>query len=99
MLSDKSARKEFGLTQEEMIQAIQAGEFQYRTNYMHGNPYFRLICSEVEALVNEKYGENYLEDKKLKHELAQINSELRKLKNKLKKLENRKAEILTMIEK
>ncbi|MBU4265715.1 MAG: hypothetical protein L6243_02250 [Candidatus Altiarchaeales archaeon] len=27
---------------------------------MHGNPYLRLIRSEVEALVDEKYGKNYL---------------------------------------
>ena len=32
-LSDKSARKEFGLTQEEIIEAIKGGKLQYRNNY------------------------------------------------------------------
>src|SRR5918999_5741008 len=55
-LSDKSARKEFGLTQEEIIQAIKDGKLQYRLNSIFGNPFLRLVRSEVEALVDEKYG-------------------------------------------
>ena len=50
-LSDKSARKEFGLSQEEIIKAIEGGKLQFRKNYMHGNPYLRLVRNEVEALV------------------------------------------------
>jgi hypothetical protein len=38
-LSDKSARKEFGLSQDEIIEAIKSGKLQYRKNYMHGNPF------------------------------------------------------------
>ncbi len=37
-LSDKTARSEFGLTQDEIIAAIDAGKLQYRTASMHGNP-------------------------------------------------------------
>src|ERR687896_961189 len=55
-LSDKSARKEFGLTQEEIIQAIKDGKLQYRLNSIFGNPFLRLVRSEVEALVDEEYG-------------------------------------------
>ena len=50
-LSDKSARKEFGLTQQEIIAAIRAGKLQYRQNYAHGNPFLRLLRNEVEVLV------------------------------------------------
>jgi hypothetical protein len=64
--SDRSARNEFGLTQENIIEAIKGGKLQYRKNYMHGNPYLKLIRSEVEALMDEKYGENDLKKKKLK---------------------------------
>lgn len=63
-LSDKSARKEFGITQEEIIDAIRDGKLQYRTNTMYGNPYLKLIRSEVEAFVDEKYGDGYLAKKK-----------------------------------
>jgi hypothetical protein len=37
-LSDKSARKEFGLTQEAIVAAIDAGQLQYRVGVIHGNP-------------------------------------------------------------
>ena len=96
-LSDKSARNEFGLTQDAIIEAIKDGKLQYRKNYMHGNPYLRLIRGEVEALVGEKYGEKYLKNKKLKKELAQVNKELKRLKVELASLEQRKVELLENI--
>lgn len=37
-MSDKSARKEFGLTQEEIYAGMRAGKLRYRENSMHGNP-------------------------------------------------------------
>jgi len=58
-LSDKSARKEYGLTQEEIIEAIKEGKLQYRNNNIYGNPYLKLVRSEVETLVDEKHGSNY----------------------------------------
>jgi hypothetical protein len=46
-LSDKTARAEFGLTQDEIIAAIRAGKLQYRPAAMHGNPWLRLLrCHE-----------------------------------------------------
>ncbi len=93
-LSDKSARKEFGLTQEEIIEGIRAGKLQYRQNNVFGNPFLRLIRSEVESLVDEKYGNNYLKQKKLKQELTQVNAELKRLKAQVASLEQRKAELL-----
>src|SRR5206468_7098088 len=48
-LSDKTARQEFGLTQDEIYDAIDAGTLQYRRAYMHGNPWLRLLRREVEA--------------------------------------------------
>jgi hypothetical protein len=37
-LSDKTARSECGLTQDEIFAAIDAGKLQYRPAAMHGNP-------------------------------------------------------------
>ena len=50
-MSDKSARQEFGLTQQEIVAAIRAGKLQYRESSMHGNPWFRLLRHQVESLV------------------------------------------------
>ena len=79
-LSDKTAQKEFGLTHQEIVEAIREGKLQYRENNIYGNPYLRLIRSEVEALVNEKYGNDYLKQKKIKKELDEINRTLKALK-------------------
>ena len=97
-LSDKSARNEFGLTQEEIIEAIGTGKLQYRVNYVFDNPYFKLIRSEVEAFVAEKYGANYLTTKRNKKELAQINKELKSLKAQVVALEQRKTEVLASLD-
>ena len=92
-LSDKSARQEFGLTQQEIIAAIRAGKLQYRENNMHGNPWFRLLRHEVEALVREKGGQDHLHKKKLQKELADLNKEARKLKTRLKVIGRRQVEL------
>src|SRR5690349_2966373 len=65
-LSDKSARQEFGLTQEEIIAAIRAGKLQFRESNMHGNPWLRLLRHEVEALVRDKNGLDHLKKKNSK---------------------------------
>ncbi|MCP4542963.1 MAG: hypothetical protein GY832_38085 [Chloroflexi bacterium] len=96
-LSDKSACKEFGLSQPEIIQAINEEKLQYRQNYMHGNPYFRLLREEVENLVVEKYGADYLRRQKLQQELAQVKRQLRKLKKETAVLEKRKTELLAIL--
>ena len=96
-LSHKSAEKEFGLTFDEIVAGIRAGKLQYRENSIYGAPFLRLIRSEVEALVNEKYGKDYLNKKKWKKELAGIKKTLRELKTQTLSLETRKAELLELL--
>lgn len=96
-LSDKSAREEFGLTQDEIYAAAQAGKLQYRVGSMHGNPWLRLLRREVEALVKKKHGADYLKDRQAQTELARVNRELRRLKAEIAKLEERKAELIAAI--
>jgi hypothetical protein len=93
-LSDKTARKEFGLTQEEIVQAIRAGKLQYRRNSIHGNPFLRLLRREVEALVTKTQGDDYLKEQQAKTELARINRELKRLKTQIVALEERKAKLI-----
>lgn len=92
-LSDKSARKEFGLTQEEIIEGIRGGKLHYQENNVYGNPFLRLIRSEVEAFVDEKHGGYYLKMKKIKTELAQTNKELKMLKIQVATLELKKSSL------
>ena len=93
-MSDKSARQEFGLAQEEIIAAIRAGKLQFRESNMHGNPWYRLLRHEVESLVREKSGPDHLHQKKLQQELAELAKEARKLTTRLKVIERRRAELM-----
>jgi hypothetical protein len=94
MLSDKTARSEFGLRQDEIIAAIDAGKLQYRTASMHGNPWLRLLRREVEELVRSGQGEQYLWERQARTELAGINRELKQLRTQLAALEKRRAALL-----
>ena len=95
-MSDKSARKEFGLTQQEIMQSIRSGKLQYRGNNAHGNSYFKLIRKEVEKFVREKYGENKLKKMEVEKKLRDINRELNSAKRKVTILEKRKAELINL---
>ena len=97
-LSDKSARQEFGLTQEEIIAAIRAGKLQFRESNMHGNPWYRLLRHEVESLVRDKSGLDHLHKKKLQKELADLNKEFRKLTIRLKAIARRQAALAKELE-
>ena len=94
-LSHKNACKEFGLTEEEIIDAMKDGKLQYRKNYAHGNPYFRVLRIEVEALAIDLHGNKAVEEQEIKHKLRKINREINSLKRKLASLEKQKVELLT----
>ncbi|MDR3636959.1 MAG: hypothetical protein P4L84_24355 [Isosphaeraceae bacterium] len=97
-LSDKSARQEFGLTQQEIIAAIRVGKLQFRESNMHGNPWYRLLRHEVESLVRDKSGQDHLHKKQLQKELADLNKEARRLTTRLKAIERRRAELMKELE-
>ena len=98
-LSDRTVRKEFGLTQEEIIHAVRAGRLHYRQSSMYGSPFLRLLRREVEALVGEEHGDAYLKDQQSKTELTQINRELKRLRAQVAKLQERKVQLTAGREK
>jgi hypothetical protein len=98
-LSDKTARKEFGLTQDEVVRAIRAGTLHYREASMHGNPWLRLLRREVEALIKTKHGNAYLNDQRAVTELAGINRKLKQMKTQVAALEERKAQLMADLKK
>lgn len=91
--SDKTARQEFGLTQDEIVRAIRAGKLHYRHSSIYGNPFLRLLRGEVEALVKEKHGADYLKAQQAKTEVARINRELKRLRTQIAGLEERKSQL------
>jgi len=94
-LSDKTARAEFGLTQDEIYDAIDAGKLQYRRAAMHGYPWLRLLRREVEDLVSTRHGERYLRERQARTELKRVNRALKQLRTQLTALEERRAALLS----
>ena len=75
-LSDKTARKEFGLAQDEVVAAIQAGMLQYRRNASHGNPFLRLLQREVVTLARAQHGQGHFDNQQAKTEPARVTQDL-----------------------
>lgn len=96
-LSEKTAQREFGLSQDEIVQAIRAGKLQCRRGSAHGNPFLRLLRREVEALVRKGRGVAYLTDQQAKAELARVDRELRRLVREVAALEERRAVLLQRV--
>ena len=97
-LSHKNACIEFGFSESEIFQAMKAGKLQYQQNYAHGNPYYKLLRSEVHALAEEIHGKERLERQELKHKLAIITKEINSLNRKLIALMKQKTELTAKLE-
>jgi hypothetical protein len=93
-LSDKTARAEFGLTQDEIIAAIRAGKLQYRPGEIHGNPWLRLLRREVEDLVSSRHGDGYLRERQARTELKQVSRDLKQHRAQVAALEERRSALL-----
>jgi len=98
-LTDKTARTEFGLTQDELAQAFKAGKIQARRTWIYGNPSIRLLRREVEALVKNRRGADYLHNQHARNELAQVTRDLKQLKKQIANLEKRRSELMAQLEK
>ena len=93
-LSDKTARKEFGLSEDEILAAVDAGQLQYRVGSIHGNPWLRLLRREVEELMDSTYNDRQHRQRRAKAELTRVNKELKQLRTQVAALEERRAQLL-----
>jgi hypothetical protein len=91
--SDKTARQEFGPTQDEIHDAINVGMLQYRRSAMCGNPWLRLLRREVEALARTRHGDRHVSEQQARAELKHVNREIRRLRPELAELEERRAKL------
>jgi hypothetical protein len=91
VLSDVTAQKEYGVTRDFVVKGIQAGKIEYREGAVWGNPYLRVLRSQLELYIVEQLGSEYLVSRKSKTELRAINKEIAELKKRLSTLEARKA--------
>jgi hypothetical protein len=98
-LSEVTARKEYGVSREFIARGIQAGRLEYREGAIWGNPYLRVLRSQLECYIAEQLGSNHLASRNAQTELRKIDKEIADLKKKLAALEARKAESEGWIQK
>jgi flagellar motility protein MotE (MotC chaperone) len=92
-LSDATAQKEYGVDREFIVRGIRAGKLEYREGAVWGNPYLRLLRSQLERYIAEERGAEYLARGKNQTELRKIKQEIAALKHRLVALEARRAEL------
>jgi hypothetical protein len=93
VLSDVTAQKEYGITQEFIVEGIRAGKIDFREGAVWGNPYFRVLRSQLELYITDKLGSEHLVSKKAQTELRAIKKEIAGMRTKLAALEARRAEL------
>jgi hypothetical protein len=91
VLSEVTAKKEYGVTHDFIVEGIQAGKLEFREGAVWGNPYLRVLRSQLEAYIAQQLGSEYLVRTKSESELRMINKEIADLRKKLSALEARKA--------
>lgn len=92
-LSDVTARKEYGVSREFIIQGIREGKLEYREGAMWGNPYLKVLRSQLEQYITQQLGSEHLDTIKAQTELRKMNTEISRLKKKLTELQARKAKL------
>jgi hypothetical protein len=92
-LSDVTAVKEYGVSRDFIVQGIRAGKLEYKEGEIWGNPYLRILRSQLEKYIAQQLGSKHLAGGKAQTELRKINKEIGSLKKKLAALQIQKAEM------
>lgn len=92
-LSDVTAQGEYGVSRDFIIRGIAAGRLEYRDGVIWGNPYLRVLRSQLEAYIGEECGEGHLTKTKNQTELRRVKKEIGVLNKRLSALQDRKDEL------
>jgi hypothetical protein len=98
-LSDVTAQKEYGVSRDFIVKGIRAGKLEYREGAIWGNPYLRLLRSQLEPYIAAQLGANRVSSGKSQTELRKVKKEMAALKKRLAELQARKAELETSMRK
>ena len=92
-LSDVTAKAEYGVSQDVIVKGIQTGKLEYREGSIWGNPYLRVLRSQLEQYIAEELGEDYLLRVKNQAELRRVKKAIADLKKQLEGLQKRQQEL------
>ena len=76
-----------------IVKGIRAGKLEYRDGAIWGNPYLRLLRSQLERYIVEELGADRLSSSKNQAELRKIKKEMADLKRRLDELQVRRMEL------
>jgi hypothetical protein len=96
VLSEGTAQNEYGVSREFILRGIQSGHLEVREGSGWGNPYFKILRSQIEAYIASELGTEYLSVKKCQSELRATNKKITELKRTLAALEARKVELMEL---
>ena len=89
-LSDLTAKADYGIDNEFIIKGIKAGILEYREGTVWGNPFLRILRSQLEKYIAKELGEEYLMKVSSELELRKIKKEMTDIKKRLNALQLRK---------
>ena len=92
-LSDVTAKKEYGVGPDFIVKGIRAGKLECREGAIWGNPYLRVLRSQLEQYIAEELGADRVSRGKNQTELRKIKREMADLKKRLAELEARRTEL------
>src|SRR2546425_5185014 len=92
-LSDVTAKKEYGVSRDFIVKGIRAGKLEYREGAIWGNPYLRLLRSQLEQYIAEELGGDRLSSGKNQTALRKIKTEMAALKKRLAELQARRTKL------
>ena len=59
-LSDVTAQEEYGISRDFIVRGINSGRLEYREGAVWGNPYLRILRSQLEKYIAAELGSPYL---------------------------------------
>ena len=98
-LSDVTARKEYGVSQDFIVKGIRAGRLEYREGAIWGNPYLRVLRSQLEQYIAQELGADRLSSGKHQTELRKIKKEMADLQKRLAGLQARRTDLEKALKK
>ena len=94
-----TAKAEYGVDRDFIIKGIETGKLEYRDGAIWGNPYIRILRSQIENYIAKELGQDYLLSVKAQTELRRIRKEISELNKKLNLLQDREADLEKSLKK
>ncbi len=92
-LGDVTAKKEYGVDRDFIMNGIRAGKLDYRQGTVWGTPYVRILRRGLEQYIAEELGADRLRGGKKQAELRRIKKEMVELQNRLDELQARRTQL------